>query len=78
MTLGLSRGNEPTVSSPIKLNNKYGSPEDFQRAIQELRDSFANKDAVSTDPDDLHTHGYSENDYHPGTWLMHNPSLQTL
>ncbi|TFY63274.1 hypothetical protein EVJ58_g3348 [Rhodofomes roseus] len=49
------------------LNDKYGSPEDFQRAIQELRDTFPDQDAVSTDPDDLHVHGYSENDYHPGS-----------
>ena len=50
------------------LNDKYGSPEDFQRAIQELLDTFASQDAVSTDPDDLHLHGYSDNDYHPGAF----------
>ncbi|KAI0736753.1 FAD-linked oxidase-like protein [Fomitopsis betulina] len=61
------RGDGQAPFSAPALNDKYGSPEDFQRAIQELRDSFADKDAVSTDPDDLHTHGYSENDYHPGT-----------
>lgn len=70
VALAWSRGNEPAVHSTSRLNDKYGSPEDFQRAIQELRDSFPDKDAVSTDPDDLHTHGYSENDYHPGVCTM--------
>jgi len=54
-------------ASASGLNDKYGSPEDFQRAIQELRDTFPDQDTVSTDPDDLHVHGYSENDYHPGS-----------
>lgn len=49
------------------LNEQYGSPDDFQRAIKELRETFPAEDAVSTDPEDLHVHGFSENDYHPGT-----------
>ncbi|KAF8843456.1 hypothetical protein BDN67DRAFT_897080 [Paxillus ammoniavirescens] len=49
----------------------YGSPQDFQIAIQELRDTFAKEgdgaeDVVSTDPEDLRVHGFSENDHHPG------------
>ncbi|KAF8558658.1 hypothetical protein OG21DRAFT_1595268 [Imleria badia] len=48
----------------------YGTSEDFQKAIQELRDTFSNQGhesgVVSTDPDDLHVHGFSVNDYHPG------------
>jgi hypothetical protein len=43
---------------------QYGSPEDFKQAIKELKASLP-EDAVSTDPDVLHVHGYSENDYHP-------------
>lgn len=78
VALALSRGNEPAVHSRPRLNDKYGSPEDFQRAIQELRDSFPDKDAVSTDPDDLHTHGYSENDYHPGASTMRIHCLSCL
>ncbi|EPS98544.1 hypothetical protein FOMPIDRAFT_129619 [Fomitopsis schrenkii] len=62
------RGDDQVPPSASALNDKYGSPEDFQRAIRELRDSFDDKDAVSTDPDDLHTHGHSENDYHPGSF----------
>lgn len=45
---------------------KYGCPEDFELAIKELRAAFPSEDSVSTDPDDLYTHGFSENDYHPG------------
>lgn len=64
------RGDDQVPPSASALNDKYGSPEDFQRAIRELRDSFDDKDAVSTDPDDLHTHGHSENDYHPGAYSL--------
>lgn len=71
VALTVNRGSETIVHSPSRLNDKYGSPEDFRRAIQELRDTFAQADAVSTDPDDLHVHGYSENDYHPGTCQTH-------
>lgn len=49
----------------------YGTPEDFRQAIQELRHIFSNEGhestLVSTNPDDLQVHGFSENDYHPGT-----------
>lgn len=48
------------------LNNAYGTPEDFQKAISELRAAFSDEHAVSTDPEDLHVHGFSDNDYHPG------------
>ena len=47
------------------LNDKYGSVEDFKQAIQSL-EAILPKDAVSTDPDVLEVHGFSENDYHPG------------
>jgi D-lactate dehydrogenase (cytochrome) len=46
----------------------YGTPEDFQSAIKDLRVAFPAGDAVSTDLDDLHMHGFSENDHHPGAW----------
>lgn len=56
----------------------YGTPEDFQKAIQEMRHAFNNKGhesgIVSTDPDDLRIHGFSDNDYHPGAC----PSLPTV
>ncbi|PCH37975.1 hypothetical protein WOLCODRAFT_135969 [Wolfiporia cocos MD-104 SS10] len=55
-----------TRPSLTGLNDQYGSPAVFQRAILELRETFP-EEIVSTDPDDLHVHGYSENDYHPGS-----------
>lgn len=60
---------------PAKIQSKdsskeptYGTPEDFDSAIRELRATFPSGEYVSTDPDDLHTHGFSENDYHPGMY----------
>lgn len=51
----------------------FGTPEDFQKAIQELRHTFSNEGyesgVVSTDPDDLQIHGFSENDHHPSMCL---------
>ncbi|KDR83282.1 hypothetical protein GALMADRAFT_206873 [Galerina marginata CBS 339.88] len=48
---------------------RYGGPEDLQKAIQELKAALTeDKDEgkVSTDPDDLHDHGFSPNDHYPG------------
>lgn len=44
---------------------KYGSARDFQTAIQDLHSVFP-EGRVSTDGADLHDHGFSLNDYHPG------------
>ncbi|KAF5349775.1 hypothetical protein D9758_010226 [Tetrapyrgos nigripes] len=47
---------------------KFGTPADFDKAIDELRQAFHDDaDIVSTDTDDLRLHGFSENDYHPGS-----------
>ena len=43
----------------------FGTPEDFNRAIEELKGALG-KDSVSTDREDLFIHGFSANDYHPG------------
>ncbi|KAL1702616.1 FAD-linked oxidase-like protein [Schizophyllum commune] len=43
----------------------YGSPEDFQKAIHELRDTFGG-DLVSTEPDVLLQHGMSPYQQEPG------------
>ncbi|KAK7681772.1 hypothetical protein QCA50_015119 [Cerrena zonata] len=48
------------------LNDQYGSVEDFQLAIKALHSALPG-DVVSTDPDVLEVHGFSENDYHPGS-----------
>ncbi|PPQ68693.1 hypothetical protein CVT24_007578 [Panaeolus cyanescens] len=53
---------------------KFGSPEEFALAIIELKETFAESSGnvtVSDDPDELHNHGFSENDHHPGV----NPSV---
>lgn len=51
----------PTLSE----EPKYGSARDFQTAIQDLHSIFP-EGRVSTDDADLHDHGFSLNDYHPG------------
>lgn len=35
-------------------------------AISELMETFTEDGVVSTDPEDLHIHGFSEYDYHAG------------
>lgn len=46
---------------------QYGSREDCTRAVEELKKTFADdEDAVSTNADDLYSHGFSVNDHHPG------------
>ncbi|TFK19088.1 hypothetical protein FA15DRAFT_674754 [Coprinopsis marcescibilis] len=47
-----------------KPKSKYGSPEDFAKAIEDLRQLLPSED-VSTNPDDLLVHGFSPNDHHP-------------
>ena len=45
---------------------RFGTPEDFGMAIRELMETFTEDGVVSTDPEDLHIHGFSEYDYHAG------------
>ncbi|KAG6900076.1 hypothetical protein C0993_003426 [Termitomyces sp. T159_Od127] len=45
---------------------RYGTAKDFEQAIQELKEAFSDADAVSTDPEDLRIHGFSDYDYRPG------------
>ena len=47
---------------------QFGSSDDFKKAIQELQSTFPASDKVSVNPDDLHVHGFSLNDYHPGMY----------
>lgn len=58
---------QPESRNRIQATSKsrYGSPEDFKKAIGELQSVFG-EDAVSTDPEVVGPYGYSENDYHPG------------
>jgi len=55
-----------TSSLQPSLKPVYGTPEDFARAIEELRVSFGGE-AVTTAPDQLAAHGFSPNCHHPGT-----------
>ncbi|RPD77337.1 hypothetical protein L226DRAFT_532147 [Lentinus tigrinus ALCF2SS1-7] len=50
-----------------ELNSQYGSQEDFRNAIEELKRLFPEEDTVTTDAEHLEEHGFSENDYHPGS-----------
>lgn len=49
-------------------STQFGSSQDFKKAIQELQSTFPANDKVSVDPDDLHVHGFSANDHHPGMY----------
>lgn len=57
----------------VDVEPSYGSANDFQQAIAELRSAFG-ADAVSTDPETLGPYGYSENDYHPRVQLHFSSS----
>lgn len=49
---------------------RYATLEEVQLAIAELREILG-AEKVSTDEDELTTHGYSTNDYHPGVCFRH-------
>lgn len=72
-SLGYYAATSNTAKSPgvstSGLNDNYGTPEDFQKAIEELRTTFPKEGTVTTDSEDLQIHGHSENDYHPGELL---------
>lgn len=44
----------------------YGSPEDFFHAIAELKHALPSASMVSTEQDNVYSHGTSTNDYHKG------------
>lgn len=81
--LGYAIGSATSLSSPlaslgfrsqkVSMDDEptYGSPEDFQKAIQELRRTFDEgheSGIVSTDPENLRVHGASDSDQHPGAY----------
>ncbi|KAJ3998892.1 hypothetical protein F5050DRAFT_1116164 [Lentinula boryana] len=55
-----------SLSTKTVTKLQYGSAEDFQKAIEELKRTFPDEDTVSTNPEDVYNHGFSVNDYHPG------------
>lgn len=58
---------KPSTSSATNLENaRYGTPEDFRNAIEELKVAFPKPGAVSDDPVVVAPYGFSQNDYHPG------------
>ena len=58
---------EKSGGSTTDLNNtRYGTTEDFRKAIEELKAAFPNHGAVSDDPVVVAPYGFSQNDYHPG------------
>ncbi|KAF7978658.1 hypothetical protein HWV62_45178 [Athelia sp. TMB] len=62
----LAKSSKNRSSSELK-HTQYGSAQDFKQAIAELQSTFATHDGVvSVDPDVLHQHGFSVNDYHDG------------
>ncbi|KAF7303816.1 FAD-binding protein [Mycena indigotica] len=55
----------PSDKLPVKP--AYGTPKDFDKAIEELRTAFLTREGVvSTNSDDLAIHGLSTNTYHTG------------
>ncbi|KAG6878896.1 hypothetical protein C0992_006833 [Termitomyces sp. T32_za158] len=65
-TLAKTLGGSPFEKAGSIEKPKYGTPKDFERAIQELKAAFPDADTVSTDPEDLRIHGFSVYDYRPG------------
>lgn len=47
------------------LGAKYGSHEDVEKAIEELRTAIPRENAVNTDPQVLQLYGSSDKSYHP-------------
>jgi len=54
------------VAANVPDSPTFGSPLEFQKAISEHLTMKVQCLAVSTDPEDLRLHGFSENDYYPG------------
>jgi len=68
-----ARSNHPSRGSPSKP--VYGTPEEFARAIEELKSLFS-EEIVTTCEDQLKSHGFSPNTHLPGTvfalsWRRH-------
>lgn len=55
---------------------QYGSHKEVESAILELREVLPGENSVSTDPNTLKTHGFSENSYHPSS--PHSVVVRTL
>jgi len=58
-----------TSQDASSVRPQFATSEEMKRAILELEESFGGAEKVSTDPDDLHNHGFSANDHHPGEYF---------
>lgn len=58
-------GTTDVFGSSSSSTPTYGSPEDVQKAIEELRDTLPGKNRIQTSPDSLRVHGSSDHSYHP-------------
>ncbi|KDQ60603.1 hypothetical protein JAAARDRAFT_55331 [Jaapia argillacea MUCL 33604] len=56
-----------TADKPVVFASNYGSPEEVQLAIRELRSAFPGEHRVETADEVVKTHGSSENSYHPSS-----------
>jgi len=56
-------------SSTDRTSPQYGTAQDFERAIAELKATLGEA-KVSTDAGDLHGHGFSAFDHHPGASII--------
>jgi|SRR5712672_4806741 len=63
--LGARSNTTPAPNSPSS-KPVYGTPDDFARAIEELKSLFS-EGVVTTERDQLEAHGFSPNSHHPGT-----------
>jgi D-lactate dehydrogenase (cytochrome) len=70
-----ARSNHHPILTPVESESPgspskpvYGTPEDFARAIEELKTLFS-EETVTTAKDQLEAHGFSPNVYHPGKYL---------
>jgi len=64
-----SNHHTPVESPGSPTKPVYGSPEDFARAIQELKTLFS-EETVTTAEDQLEAHGFSPNMYYPGEQVI--------
>jgi hypothetical protein len=59
-----------TAPPPDSTVPTYGTNEDYQKAIKELKDALGNdSDRVTTEEGDLQTHGFVDHDPHPGACI---------
>lgn len=61
----LSQTRQTTSTKHDAFQPMFGSEQDFKEAVKELEASFP-EGAVTTDIEDLRTHGILDGDYHPG------------